>query len=448
MNKLLSLLITLGFMSNAFAQGPRTFSLYEAKNYALENSFTLKNAVLEQQKAEEIKRETFGQGLPQANFNAGFTNFLNLPVQVVGANFINPNASPDETIAFKAGTDYNGSANLQVSQLLFNGSYIVALQVSKLYIDFQASVAEQTKETVIFNVTQAYEMCAVAHDNLRFVDSMVTITQQLVNKQKNYLELGLMPQEEMDQLEYTLLTSKHAKTSAELQYQNALTLLKLAMNYPMDQSLELTETTDQLMLKTATNQTEGDIRTNTSFMLLEKQKELSEYNLKNHRYSQLPTLNGVFQQAYNSYRNDINIFASDVPWYPQTFWGLQLQIPIYSGGMKNSKIKQAKIEVMQNENKLKTLEQSLKMQEITALNKLSLARQKLEMQESNIKLAEKIYKNALIKEQIGNGNSIMVSQKYNQLMAAQAQLVGAKMEVFEAKLELDKLYNKLLNQTK
>jgi outer membrane protein len=448
MHRYLLFLLLTGIAQQFSAQQKNAFSLFEAKTFALENALTIQNSTHNQRKAELIKSETFAQGLPQVNINANYTNFINVPVQVVGASFINPNAGPDETIAFKAGTDFNSGANLQVNQLLFNGSYIVALQVSKFYIDFQASVTMQTKETVVFNVVQAYEMCAVAKDNLQFVDSMVNITKGLVTKQQNYVELGLMPQEELDQLEYTYLTSKYAKTSAELQYKNALSLLKLAMNYPMGNELELTEGTEVLMLMTATIQDKQDIYSNSTYTLLQKQKVLSEYNLKNFRYANLPTLNAVFQQAYNAYRNNFNVFANNVPWYPQTYWGIQLSIPIYSGGARSSRIKQAEITVMQDENKLKVLEQSLKSQELISQNKLIVSRDKLALQESNVVLAKKIYDNALIKEQIGNGNSLIVSQKYNQLMMAQSQYIAATMEVFEAKLSLDKLYNNLLNQTK
>jgi outer membrane protein TolC len=65
------------------------------------------------------------------------------------------------------------------------------------------------------------------------------------------------------------------------------------------------------------------------------------------------------------------------------------------------------------------------------------------LQEANIELAKKIYENAIVKEQIGKGNSIVVSQKYNQLILSQAQYVGAVLDYFNAQLNLNKLYNNL-----
>ena len=122
-------IVLIGFLSivslEATGQNKSSFSLAEAKTYALENNPTLKNAVLNVESSIARKREIIGIGLPQVSFNGSFQNFINLPVQVVGANFINPNAGPNETIAFTAGTRYSSNGTLQANQLLFNGSYIV-----------------------------------------------------------------------------------------------------------------------------------------------------------------------------------------------------------------------------------------------------------------------------------------------------------------------------------
>lgn len=442
LNKSLLMLVLCSAVGSLGAQVKTEMSLADAKGYTLEHHLGIQNAEYDSQIAIQKKNETRGIGLPQANLSGSFNNFLNLPVQVVGANFINPNAKPGETIAFKAGTDYNATGTFQVNQILFNGSYLVGLQVSKLYVEFQRTFEQQSKEDAIFNVIQAYQLAAVAKDNLNFIDSLVTVTSDLVEKQSNYYELGLMKQEDMDQLSYSLLTARNAQKSADIQYKNAMSMLKLAMNYPMDQDLVLTENSNQLMLGNNLV-SEGSIENNLTLGIMEKQKVLNEYNLKNYRYANLPTLNAVFQQAYNAYRNEFNFFANQ-PWYSQTLWGLQLNVPLYSGGQRHARIQQAKIEVMKSENSLKLYEQNLKFQEVQAKNNLLGAQEKYALQEANVELAGKIYNNSLVKEKIGSESSILVTQKYNQLVLAQSQLVASKLEVFNAKLSLEKLYNQIL----
>jgi hypothetical protein len=99
---------------------------------------------------------------------------------------------------------------------------------------------------------------------------------------------------------------------------------------------------------------------------------------------------------------------------------------------------------MQDQNTLKITEQALKMQEIQASNNFIGAKQKLALQKENIELAGKIYANTLLKEKIGKESSIVVTQKYNQLMIAQSQYIGSMVELFQSKITLDKLYNQIL----
>ena len=417
------------------------FTIEEAKAYAMDNNLS----IVEANNAIEIARlkivETRGMGLPQVELNGNFNHFINLPVSVLDASFFNPMAPEGETISFEAGTKYTSTGSLQVSQLVFNGSYIVGLQTSKLFAKFQANQSDQSKEDVIFNVIQAYELAAVAKTNMLFLDSLVMTNQQLIEKQQHYLELGLMQQEDMDQLTYSLLNSKSVYTSAAIQYENALSMLKLAMGFPMNQPISIVNTPKELMTKNSL--TDGDIHTNLTYTLLEKQVLLYELNLKNNKFANLPSLNSFFQHSYNAYRNEFDLFANE-KWFPQTVWGLQLNIPIFSGLSRHARTSQARVELMNTENKLTQFEQNLQFQEIQFRNNLKGAEDKLQLQKENVKLASSIYNNAITKESIGKGNSILVTQKHSQLMIAHAQYTGALVELFQARLALDKLYNNIL----
>jgi len=440
-NSKLLLGMLLLWASASFAQ-TSSFTLEEAKNYALEHNINVINAEHDVEIAEYQKKETIGIGLPQISADGNFQNFPNLPVQVIDASFFNPQAPPGELVSFRAGTDYSSSLNLNVNQLLFNGSYIVGLRLSKHFTKMQSNAATVTKEDVVYNVEQAYQLAAVSKENLTFMDSMVVITQKLVDKQQNYLDLGLMLQEDMDQLKYSLLTAKQSQLQAQVQYQNALELLKYSMGYPMDQAVDISQSREDLMSTPA--MTSGDVKSNLTYQVMTDQVQLSEYNLQNEKAAYMPTLNAFLQQGYNAYRNEFNFFDSNEEWFSQTVWGVQLNIPIFSGGQRYFRTSQAKVKLLQAENSLQLMEQTLSMQAVQARNNLQTAQSNYDLQQENVGLAKSIYENELAKEQIGKGNSIMVTQKYNQLVIAQAQLVGSTLELLQAQLELNKIYNNLL----
>lgn len=439
MNRIIIMGIVFFLSGKGWSQ--ETFTLEAAKAYALENNWNVKNALLDIKIAEQKVIETRGMGLPQVNLNGSFSNFINLPVQVIDAQFFDPTAPPGTLVSFRAGTDYSSSATFEVGQLLFNGSYIIGLQASRYYANFQVSAANITKEEIVFNVIQAYQLAAIAKENLNFVDSMVSITEKLIEKQENYAELGLMKQEDMDQLLFSLSTAKEARVSAELQCANTIDMLKFAMGFPMDQPLAIQQSTDELINKPSISN--GNIKENLTYTLLEKKIGLSEFNVTNNKFANLPTLNAFFSHSYNAYRNEFDFFSNG-SWFDQTVWGLQLNVPVFSGLSRHARTSQAKVELLKDQNSLSQMEQTLKFQEQQAKNHLTGAQTKHDLQKQNIELARKLYDNAITREEIGEGNSIAVTQKYNQLMVAQAQYIGSLVDLFQAKLTLDKLYNSIL----
>ena len=90
------------------------------------------------------------------------------------------------------------------------------------------------------------------------------------------------------------------------------------------------------------------------------------------------------------------------------------------------------------------MEQTLKFQVEQANNNLTGAQSRNELQKSNVDLARLIYENAIARKEVGEGNSVAVTQKYNQLVMAQAQYTGTLIELFQARLALDKIYNTIL----
>lgn len=435
------LIVIIGLLCAASTQG-QEFTLFQAQEYALENAEQVGKARLDLESAEKQVVETRAMGLPQINSEMNFQNFLNIPVQVVDGAFI---GQPGTLVSFRAGTEFNSNAGITLNQLIFDGSYIVGLQVSRFYTEFVASSIEKSKQDVLADVTQAYEMALISRRNKDFVDTLVDVTEDLLKKQNDLFELGLITQEQLDQTEYSLLTVRANKIAAQVAYENARTMLKMTMAYPLDEDISLTEDLDQLLTNQMTD-VSGSIEDNLQMDLLRKQKQLSEYDLKNKKMSNLPRLAGFFNHQYTAYRNEFNFFDSNEEWFSQTVWGLKLSIPIFSSGERWAKMQKAKIAIKQDELSIQQLERGLKAQELQLKNNLKQARTNLDLKEQNVDLARKIYNNSLTKAEIGKENSIMVTQKYNQLVAAQTEYVNAMMNVFNTKIQLDELYNKLISE--
>ena len=131
MEKLL-LLVTFFAMSGLIT-GQESYSLESAKKLAVENSSTVKSAQLDVKITDRKIWETKAIGLPQVNLEAGFQHFIDIPTQVIPAQAFNPFAAEGEMVGVQFGTDYIASANLTISQLLFDGRYLIGLKAIQMF---------------------------------------------------------------------------------------------------------------------------------------------------------------------------------------------------------------------------------------------------------------------------------------------------------------------------
>jgi outer membrane protein len=416
----------------------QNFTLYEAQSYALENTEQIKNALIDMEIAKQKVNETRAIGLPQVSAEGNFSNFINLPIQVVDGEFI---GQPGTLVSFRAGTDFSMNGGVGVNQLIFDGSYIVGLQVSKFYQEFVAANTTLTQQEVLINVTRAYELALVSRESMRYMDTLVESTQLLAEKQAALVELGLLGEEELDQINYALASAKTNQVAAKYNYENARSMLKLAMGYPMQDQIQLMDNLSSVLSDAINSQSESSINNNIQLDLLEKRKELAKYEVKNAKFANLPSLGGFFQHRYDAYRNEFNFLTSNGEWFEQTFWGLRLNVPITSSGARISRQRQAELELKQREFEIQQFKRTLEMQEVSYRNDFLAAQERLKLQKDNVGLATKIYNNSLQRAEIGRESSILVTQKYGQVVTAHSQYIGAMVDVFNAKLNIDQLYN-------
>src|SRR5690554_154017 len=222
------------------------FSLFEAQSYALENAEAIKRSELDHESAKKQMVEVRAMGLPQINAEGSFQQFINIPTQVVDGALM---GQPGTTVEFRMGQEFNANAGATLNQLIFNGSYIIGLKVSKLYIEFVESSIKKSQEDILMNVTQAYQMALISARNKSYLDTLVGLTENLINKQRTLFEIGLITQEEVDQTEFSLLSSQANLVNASTAHQNELIMMKLNMAYPIDEEINLTDRLDNILIE-------------------------------------------------------------------------------------------------------------------------------------------------------------------------------------------------------
>jgi outer membrane protein len=424
-------------------------SLQDCINYAYEHQDSVINAKLDIKSAEYKVKETIGSGLPQVNGVASFQDYLKTPA-TVGPDFskyaqtgvIDPNA-PLVQFPFGA-VKYNNTYSLQASQLLFSGTYIVGLQSVKTFKELSQRSLVRTKIETNVAVTKAYYQVLVSNEQLKLLDANIAQLKQQLDQTTQQNKQGFVEKIDVDRLavQYNNLVTNKENTvrSLTLNYQ----MLKFQMGMSIYNQLTLTDKLDDIKLDDQLGQNTLDTsfyHKRIEYNLLETAIKLNQLDAKSKKAEFLPTLSatgaygGTFQENHTKFL--YNHFYTD------SYIGLNLNVPIFSGGQKSNQLKQLKINVEKAQNNLNDAKNALSLQassaNITYVNSL----QSLNNQKKSRELAQEVLHVAQVKYQQGVGSSLEVTQAETDFENADNQYIQALYNVLISKVDLDKAYGRI-----
>jgi outer membrane protein TolC len=172
----------------------------------------------------------------------------------------------------------------------------------------------------------------------------------------------------------------------------------------------------------------------TEYQLLNQQIKLNTFDKKRYQYGYTPSLSVMISTQRNAFGETISEVTKD--WYPGTYWGLNLSVPIFDGLRKSAQIQQAKINISKAENDKKNLENVIEQQVLTSRLMFQRAGEQLAIQEKNLNLAQQIYDRVQVKYNNGVGSSLELTTAQNDLETARANYLNNVYDYFVAQVEL------------
>jgi len=466
---LILLLTTAGI--GAFAQqtapqpgAAHNFSLQDCINYAYQHQDTVKNAALDIKSAEYKVKETTGIGLPQISASASFQDYLKIPT-ILFPNFITPavyGVLIDEKVKNGSGNTitqvpngaggyqsvsftqkYNTGLGVTLNQIIFDGSYLVGLKASKTYKELSQRSYTRSKIDARVNVTKAYYQVLVSDEQIRLLDADIKQLKQQVDQTVAQNKQGFVEQVDVQriQVQYNnLLTSReNTVTLLALNYQ----LLKFQMGMPITEEIVLTDKLGDVNMTNSTADA-GDTtfyHNRVEYNLTETNLKLNELDLKLKKSHFLPTLSAIGNSSLQFQNNSFSQLYSTS--YPSTYVGLNLSVPIFSGGQRINQLRQSKIAVEKSQNDLDNLKNGILLQANSARATYLNSLRSLDNQKQNQQLAQEVLRVSKIKYQQGVGSSIEVTQAQTDLESADNQYIQALYNALVSKVDLDKAYGKL-----
>jgi len=402
-------------------------SLAEAKDYALEHNKVLENAGLAVDEAGLRLRETIAQGLPQVNATVDYTNFFGLKSEVGNI--------PGFVIEF------NPTSNLSVSvgQLIFSGTYIVGIQTARLYQQLTLKSLTKSELETRSNVTQAYYLALVSMESKKIVEANLTNIKELLKRTRAMVDVGITQELDYDQLSVQAVMLEDAVRAAQRQVKLALNLLRLQMGMPAEQEIELADNLENLLGIFSFRQnleTPFSLENNPDYQMISLQSEVAQKQVQMQRAAYLPTLTGFYNYTAKLLRAEFDLTPNHVI-------GLNLNIPIFSSGVRRARVGQARINLKVAENQKELVEQQLTIQEQQLRFNLNTAIEQFESQQRNLEVARRVYDGFSNKFRQGMVSSLDMITANNNFLQAENRNISALMQLMDANLALEKLLNTL-----
>ena len=440
MRKVFALLF---FSFSVFSQNETlVFSLEEAIDYAYSNNKLALDSQSDVRMAELQKWETTATGLPQISADISYNNWIEQQISLIPAEFFG--GMPGDFIEVAFGTQQTVNGTVTLKQKLFDGSYLVALQASKVYLEISKNAKEKTLSELRKVITNAYGSILLAEENVLILDANIEVLKKNIEELQKVYENGLTEAENIEQLQLTLSSLVSARNYNAILKNLAYEMFNLTLGLDIDTSVNLTDRMEDLVVKVLLSPTEtsnSSLENNIDFKIAVNNMRSNELLFKLEKSKALPTINAFINGGYAGNNKRFNFLDRSQKWFGTSLFGVNMSVPLFSSLGRSAATQKAKIALEKSERALVNTRQELKIKIKRAQNELAFAQQDLETKKQAQNLAKRIEEKNQIKFFEGLASSFELSQAQTQLYTAQKQYMEAMLSVLNKHIALDVLIN-------
>lgn len=413
---------------------------------ALSESPTIKVADLEVKKKDYTKRETIAGLLPKVDASASYQRSLKkqrmymsggaFDMGAMMGTYLGPiydalkipfpeTESPETESSsaddgFEVGLDNTYSMGISASLPIIAPQLWKSVEITSLDIENALEAARSSRLSLVNQVQKAYYnvlLCQDAYNVLRI---------QYDNAKMN-AEMYANQYEQGTASEYDVLRSDVAVRSIEpslLQAENAVKLSKLQLKVLMGIDADITIVIEDKLenyekdMYDVTMNIDRSLSNNTNLRQLDLQTEMLKKTATLQKFAYIPTLAAQFNYSWVS-MSDGNMF-DNFRFNPYSTVAVALNIPIFSGGSRYYKVKQAEANVAQMGFQRDNLVRSLDMQVEAQIDAISKSVKQISSNKKGVEQAEKAY--AIMQKSFEIGSATFITLNDAELALTSARL--------------------------
>ena len=410
-----------------------TLSLDECIQIALNENPTIKVNEMEITRVNYSLKEVKAQLLPTINLAGQYTRNLSLQTMYMD--------TPNGTMAIKMGSDntHNGGFQAQIPLVVPQLWKSIKLNENQILQNYEK--ARANKLSLVNQVEKAYYALLLAQDSKRVIEENHATAKLNADIFQKKFDLGAAS-------EYDVLRANVAVTNLEpsiLEAENSINALLLQLKVLMGMdvrteiapSQQLSDFRGEMYARALSNTLGADttLANNTSLKSMDLQTDYLKKALEVQKMAWYPTVTGSASLMWHSMSNGSPL--SGFRWSRASSVGLTVAFPVFQGGQRYYKQKQAQIAVDEMKWQRENLERSLHMQVETQNDVISKNLKQIETNEAGVNMAQKANDIMQKSFKIGAASFIQLRDTEDALMAARLAYYQAIYNYLVAESDLE-----------
>lgn len=422
------------------AQGPLQLSMQQAMDMAAQQSYMTRNSAIAVEISRHRTKEFTAIGLPQINGEVSMNNFIDPPTSLVPNFFSPPGPGVPEYVAASFQVPWQLSAGGTISQLIFDGSYLVGLRAAKELRTQSEQEHAKAQADARAQAAKAYQGVLASEEAVRLLGEGIPLLEKSLAEATAMQQQGFLETTDVDRLTIELASLKDRQRSFRQQADVAHAMLALTLGVPYGTPITLTDKLAALIdnpEETALSEQAFDPNTHIELDAANTLVRLQTLNWKNDRSKALPSLAGFFShsQVWNGPDFDP---GGAYRFYPTTLWGLKLNVPIFSSGMRHHKAAQSKLQLEQVKLNQEATDHRLRAMAEQQRVAARSAYDSFQTEKRNMELAKTIMERTSTKFTNGMSSSFELTQEQGRYLTAQQTYVQKLVDLLIARTELRK----------
>jgi len=444
-NILLIIILVINF--DSLKSQPLKLTIDESIDLAIENNENLKNSYLEEKISKALSKEYLSIGLPQINFDGGVKYNHEVQKSLIDISRFMPGVPEGTEQEVQFGQTYDGRMDLTLDQMIFNGSYFVGLSAAKELVNLSEKLTVRNIIDINESVQKAYYTVLNTKKRIALVDINLSRLNTLLEQTKKLYDNGFVEKLDLNRIMVSFNNLKSEKIKASRLYQLSKEVFNFQIGIPIGTEIELIdELSEDLIYSFIYSLEDFDYSQRIEYSILQTDKNLKFYDLKNNRSQYLPQIYANYNYGYNTSSSNYNLFFDSDRWKSFGTLGFKIIVPIFDGFLKRSKINQSKYKIEQVENQMLFLERSINLQVNQAISSYENTKESIIVSKQNLELAKDVYLATERKFKEGVGSNLELIDSNNSLKTAQNQYYNSLYESVIASIEIKKTLGTLLNK--